>query len=131
MSHALHTQWLRGRDGLSPWPISLLAYDWALQFYRHVVRVRAKLPRGTGELADQLHRAASSIVLNLAEGSCAWATGDKRRYFQIALASTGECSAVLDLLEVEAILAPDDALGARGPLDEAAALTVGLIRRLR
>jgi four helix bundle protein len=109
----------------------LLAYQRALSFYHHVVRIRAKLPRGSGELSDQLHRAASSIVLNLAEGSSAWATGDKRRYFQIALASTGECSAVLDLLEAEVILAHDDAKSARGPLDEAAALTVGLIRRLR
>jgi four helix bundle protein len=69
-------------------------------------------------------------VLNVAEGGSAWATGEKRRYFQIALASTGECSAVIDLLEAEAILSPDDAEGARAPLDEAAALTVGLIRRL-
>ena len=108
----------------------LLAYERALTFYRQVVRVRGKLPRGSGELSDQLHRAASSICLNLAEGSCAWATGDKRRYFQIALASAGECSAVLDLLEAEAILKLDEAQVARRPLDEAAALTVGLIRRL-
>ena len=65
------------------------------------------------------------------EGSCDWAAGDKRRYLQVALASTGECSAVLDPLEVEGIVTALDAAEPRIPLDEAAASTVGLLRRIR
>ncbi|MBN1283392.1 MAG: four helix bundle protein [Proteobacteria bacterium] len=58
----------------------------------------AKWPRGNGFLADQLNRAMSSAVLNLAEGNGKRAYGrERRRFFQIALGSLAETSAALDL----------------------------------
>ena len=45
-------------------------------------------------------RAASSIALNLAEGSGRFGKKDQKRFFQIALASLRECQAVLDIEDV-------------------------------
>ena len=38
-----------------------------------------RLPRGRGHLADQLTRASTSVVLNLAEGASKLSKADKRR----------------------------------------------------
>ena len=106
----------------------LKAYQKALSFHGHVIAIRKSLPRGLGDLADQLHRASTSVVLNLAEGASCRTPGTKRRHFDIALASAGECAAALDLvaLEVEAATVP----AAREDLEAIGALTTGLLRRL-
>jgi hypothetical protein len=39
------------------------------------------LPRGRSHLADQLSRASTSIVLNIAEGAGKYSKADKRRYY--------------------------------------------------
>jgi four helix bundle protein len=54
------------------------------------------LPRGRGHLADQLTRAALSIVNNLAEGAGKFSKGDKRRYYLAAIGSSTESAAMLD-----------------------------------
>jgi four helix bundle protein len=56
------------------------------------------LPRGRSHIADQLERAATSIVLNIAEGAGKFSPGDKRRYYLSAAGSATECAAVLDIL---------------------------------
>ena len=48
-------------------------------------------------LRNQLLRAASSISLNLAEGSAKPIGKDRLRFYRIALGSLRECQAVLDL----------------------------------
>ncbi len=50
------------------------------------------------DLADQIHRAATSVALNLAEGSRLTA-GNKRRHFEIAHGSASEVRSALDLAE--------------------------------
>ena len=45
------------------------------------------LPRGRSHLADQLGRAATSIVLNIAEGAGKFSKPDKRRYYLTAVGS--------------------------------------------
>ena len=52
-------------------------------------------------LKDQLLRAASSISLNLAEGRGKSSRKDQLRYFDIAMGSTRECSAVLALVDID------------------------------
>ena len=69
------------------------SYQLAVQFYRLAVGVRA--PR---HLKDQLHRAASSVALNLSEGSAKTSDADRRRFYEIALGSCRECEAVVELL---------------------------------
>jgi len=51
-------------------------------------------------LRDQLHRASSSVALNLAEGSGKRTKNERRRYYSIALGSLRECRAILEIEEV-------------------------------
>lgn len=68
------------------------SYDLAVQFYKKCKDF--KLPQ---HLKSQLVRAASSIVLNLAEGSAKPTFKDRRRYYFISLASVRECQSILDI----------------------------------
>ena len=72
-------------------------YSRALDFIALADHVVEQLPRGRGYLADQLGRASTSIVLNLAEGAGKFSKPDKRRYYLIAVGSTTECAAILDV----------------------------------
>ena len=82
-----------------------------LDVYRCAVRLlalasalAARLPRGNGELADQLRRAALSIPLNIAEGSGKEGR-DSARFYAIARGSALECAAVLDAMEALGLVA--------------------------
>jgi four helix bundle protein len=55
------------------------------------------LPRGRAYLADQFHRAALSIPLNIAEGAGERSPKDKKRFYRMALRSATECAAILDV----------------------------------
>jgi four helix bundle protein len=65
-------------------------------------------------LQDQLLRASSSVVLNLAEGSAKRTAPEQRRFYNIALASLRECEAILGLEKIEDsdLLKKMDQLGA-------------------
>ena len=58
------------------------------------------IPRGHGDLRDQLRRAAISVPLNIAEGSGRATEADASRHFAIARGSAMECAAVLDVTRV-------------------------------
>lgn len=70
------------------------SYQLSIQFYREASQV--KLPY---HLRDQFVRAASSITLNLAEGSAKGTAKDRLRFYRIAFGSQRECAAVLDLVQ--------------------------------
>ena len=72
-------------------------YRAALDFIIIADDTIAQLPRGRSHLADQLHRAATSIVLNIAEGAGKFSKPDKRRYYLSAAGSTTECAAIFDV----------------------------------
>ena len=55
-------------------------YQVALDFLVLADDIVGRLPRGRGHLADQLSRASTSIVLNMAEGAGKFAKADKRRF---------------------------------------------------
>ena len=69
-------------------------YHVAVEFYR--LTRALSLPR---HLKDQLNRAASSAVLNLAEGSGRSTPDDQKRFFIIAMGSIRESQAILALAE--------------------------------
>ena len=60
----------------------------------------------------QLMRASSSVSLNLAEGSARRSDKDRRRFYNIALASLREVQAILDLEQIEHLKALADQVGA-------------------
>ena len=68
------------------------SYQLSVSFYQQCTG--CKLP---GHLKDQLLRAASSICLNLAEGSCRRTQKDKIKFYNISFSSLRECQAVIDL----------------------------------
>jgi four helix bundle protein len=70
----------------------------AHQVIETLPRVIETLPRGRSHLCDQLTRASTSIVLNLAEGAGKHSRADKRRYYLSARGSATESAALLDVL---------------------------------
>jgi four helix bundle protein len=73
-------------------------YRLALDFLVFAHEVLQQLPRGRSHLCDQLTRASTSIVLNLAEGAGKHSKADKRRYYVSARGSATESAALLDVL---------------------------------
>lgn len=59
-----------------------------------------KLPTGYAYLADQLKRALSSSILNLAEGNAKYSKKERRRFFLTSRASLAEIASILDVLKV-------------------------------
>ena len=72
--------------------INLRCYGLAVEVYREVTRLDLK-----GELRDQLKRASSSVVLNLAEGRGKRTKADRERFFTMAFGSIREMQAIADL----------------------------------
>jgi len=70
------------------------AYRVALDACRACAPIAGSL---SANLRDQLLRASSSVVLNLAEGFGSVSRGVKRRHYEIARGSAVECLAILDL----------------------------------
>lgn len=71
-------------------------YRLALDFLVFANEVLGSVPRGRAYFADQLGRAALSIVLNVAEGAGKTSAGDKRRFYVTARGSAAESAALLD-----------------------------------
>ena len=72
-------------------------YQVALEFLVFANDVIERLPRGRSRLADQLTRASTSIVLNLAEGAGKHSKADKRRFYLTSRGSATESAALLDI----------------------------------
>jgi four helix bundle protein len=76
-----------------------------LDCYRELITVAKELgtlmdgwPRGSGYLIDQIRRAISSAVLNLAEGNGKRGQPrERKRFFRISMGSIAEVAAALDL----------------------------------
>lgn len=73
-------------------------YRVALEFIELVEQLVSELPKGRADLVDQLRRAATSIVLNIAEGAGEFSPKDKARFYRMAKRSATECAAALDVL---------------------------------
>lgn len=92
-----------------PYPIRVLSMDQFNHERLHVYHAAAdfvvlteslieEFARKRRHLADQLHRAATSIPLNIAEGAGEFSAKEKVRFYRMALRSATECAAIVDLL---------------------------------
>lgn len=81
-------------------------------------------------LADQWRRAASSVVLNIAEGASRRGRKEFRKHLDIARASLDEIEAILDLAVALAYLPRADVARVTAVRDECARTVFGLIRKL-
>lgn len=91
-------------------------YQCALQFAAFAFQILENMPRGHGELSDQLRRATISIPLNIAEGAGKTTERERARYHAIARGSAMECAAIVDLLRLQALVEPETAATAKALL---------------
>ena len=75
----------------------LIVYQQAIEFVAWSNSLLSGVD-AVGSVRNQLERAATSIPLNIAEGNVKSSPRDRRRYWEIALGSTVECAAILDVL---------------------------------
>ena len=91
----------------------------------------AKLPaEERSGLADQWRRAASSVVLNIAEGASRGGTKEFRKHLGIARASLDEIEAIIDLAVGLNYLTRDDIAKVTAVRDECGRTIFGLMRKL-
>jgi four helix bundle protein len=81
-------------------------YQLAIEFVAKANDIIERLPRGRGYLADQLQRAALSIVLNIAEGAGKFSPADKASFYTRARGSATESAAVLDVCRKLNLITP-------------------------
>ena len=106
----------------------LNVYQKALEFVAFAGPIIDELPNKLAA-KDQLDRASTSIVLNLAEGNGKRSHPERCRYFDTARGSGVECAACLDVLVARKKLAPQAALPGKAILFEIVSMTAGLIAR--
>jgi len=81
-----------------------------------------------GPLADQLQRAASSIMLNIAEGAGEFSPAEKARFYRIAKRSATECAAIVDVAQRRCCISADHFTTARSLLLRIVGMLVKLAR---
>ena len=81
-------------------------------------------------LADQWRRAASSVVLNIAEGASRRGNKEFRKHLGIARASLDEVEAIIDLAVGLDYLRREDVARVEAVRDECARTVYGLMRKL-
>jgi four helix bundle protein len=106
----------------------LEVYLVALEFQALAAGLR--LGRGLGELRDQLDRASTSIVLNIAEGSGRQARPDKGRFYAIARGSATECAAIIDVVRARGLAPSDVCAHGRGLLVRIVQMLTRLVQRM-
>jgi four helix bundle protein len=86
-----------------------------LDVYRAAIRyvgmtrpIVLRLRRVEADMADQLHRSALSVPLNIAEGAGEFSRGDKNRFYRYALRSTAETIAILDVTKELKLVETDE-----------------------
>jgi four helix bundle protein len=99
-----------------------------LDLIRALLPVVAQLRTYSPDAADQVERAASSIVHNLAEG-CRCNGRDPKRFFDVAHGSAGELRGALDVADAWGWRV--DSEQARALLDRELGFLFGLTRRSR
>jgi four helix bundle protein len=73
-------------------------YQRALELLDVVDRIVEQMPPGRAHLKDQFDRAATSIVLNVAEGAGEFSPADKRRFYRMARRSGTESAAIVEVI---------------------------------
>jgi len=106
----------------------LRAYQGALRFVTWTDPLIERLaPRLAAK--DQLERASTSIVLNIAEGNGKRSHPDRCRYFDMARGSIVECAACLDVLVLRKKIGLGEAEAGKEILLGVVAMVAGLIAR--
>lgn len=76
---------------------TLDVYQATMEFVVIIEPIVKQLPKGRAYLVDQLQRAGSSVLLNIAEGAGEFAVNEKIRFYRMARRSATECAGILDI----------------------------------
>ena len=96
-----------------------IAYQVSIQLVADLRNLVPAIKRQDRDLADQLHRAATSVALNLAEGQRVSA-GNQRKHYEIAHGSANEVKAALEVASAWGYI--DDVDAVKQTLDRLLAL---------
>jgi four helix bundle protein len=110
-------------------PDRLDVYRVAREF--DALAARALPRRGCASLRDQLERASSSIVLNIAEGCGRFARPEKAHFYLIARGSAMECAGVLDVALSRGLVAAGVYRHGRGLLVRVVQMLTKLAERMQ
>ena len=102
-----------------------VTYEVSIQLIKSLRSVLPIIQKFDRDLADQIHRAATSVSLNLAEGA-RLTGGNQRRHYEIAHGSANEVKAGLDVASAWGLLGEADE--PRAILDRLLGLLWGLTR---
>ena len=103
---------------------TFVVYNVALELVRALRPIVSELRTHSSNIADQIERAGTSLVLNLGEGNRR-AGKDRRRFFVMAQGSASEVLAALDVADAWGWVV--DAQAVRALLDRERALLWGLV----
>ena len=111
----------------------LEVYQVALDFFdlADVIVEQLRHRGGRSNLADQLARAALSIVNNISEGAGKFSKPDKSRFYSIAIGSAAESAAMLDVCLRRALIANEAHQSGKQLLERIVAMLIKLCRALR
>ena len=104
-------------------------YRLAIDFTAWAQQLQHSLPAGLAA-RNQLERASTSIPLNLAESNGKLTEGERARFLQIALGSTLECAATLDVLAAKGILEEGELKEGKEILERVASMLMAMLRKL-
>ncbi len=107
------------------------AYVVSLELAQQAKALADRVPRGHRTLADQLMRAAGSVVLLIAEGANRYSAGQKRQRFSEARGECGEMAAAAELLATLGLVPAVEAGELRVTAGRVAAMLTGLLRRFQ
>src|SRR5205809_3505417 len=110
----------------------------SLKVWQHAQRLAVECHRAArrfpdedrGIIADQLVRAASSVPLNIAEGSARKGSKEFRRFLDVARGSLAEVQSALEIIKEMGYLAEADFERLNSMADETAKILWGLLRKL-
>ncbi len=101
---------------------TLSVYQRALELLDSIDKILGELASFRSHLRDQLDRAITSVVLNIAEGAGEFRLAEKQRFYRMAKRSATEVAAVLDILVRRGVLDGERCTAARGLIVEVVAM---------
>ncbi len=72
-------------------------YQITIKFVMLIEKIVGGFPRGRAYLIDQLQRAGTSVLLNIAEGAGEFSRNEKNRFYRMAKRSATECAGIFDV----------------------------------